>query len=161
MRKGVITMDNRINSISSFQYKPIPAFKEIEKFDNGGLSDTQEGKKTKFKSRENERLNFLLGANNGVIDTVEMSSILHDPEKKTEFLEAIVVEVDRLEKDGNEIAANELKAVYFDIVTGKTEEKVMADLPKVARLISGFIQEPRTIYNLPDETLFHKMPRNK
>jgi hypothetical protein len=112
-------MSNIDPKFSFPRYTPIPATGEqLKEFDEGV-----------FVTGNSKGRNFgrALGKNDGVIDAREMQNILHDQEKKEKFLSAIVTEVAQQEKAGNIADANDLKALYFDIVTGKTEGQLEKD----------------------------------
>jgi predicted HTH transcriptional regulator len=115
-------MDSINNLGSSMQYRPIPAVGKLEKFDTGDYIINPK----------------LGGAGDGVISLNEMERVLNDPEKKAEFLSAIISEVDRFEKRGygiDRLIALQLKQSYFDIVTGKIEKQAEEDTLRLFEIL--------------------------
>jgi arsenate reductase-like glutaredoxin family protein len=138
MRKGVIAMDGITNSC---RRTSVPV-RDMKKFDTPAPDKKEDG----------------------IISRTELEAILSDLEKKTEFLSTIVSEVARLEKRANEILKDKiiegitaedfierpllyLKAIYFDIVTGKANKWLAADFEllreKMVRNKEGIIMYKR------------------
>jgi hypothetical protein len=119
-REEVIKMSNiNINR----NYQPIPS-NFIPKNQRNEFDNNVE---TFYKDGRVDR------SGDGVIDANEMRAILANPEKKARFLEALTVAITRLEdiayKDLQALDdAKDLKAVYYDISSGKTARQLQEDL---------------------------------